>query len=120
MCEEGSASLRLLTYFAQGLPFLVWPPSELAKSYCQRAYSLDRTDKQLFMVWPRVEAALGDRLKARLLYERALDLYPLNTKLINVRKLSGAPSGMGIWGVLQEWGGPRTQAVVRKEVTVTA
>ncbi|KXZ54625.1 hypothetical protein GPECTOR_4g690 [Gonium pectorale] len=59
---------------------------ELAKDYCQRAYALDRTDKQLLLLWPQVEAGLGDRLKARLLFERAVDAHPLNTKILNVHR----------------------------------
>lgn len=59
--------------------------TELAKKYCQSAYRIDRYDKYLFLVWPRVEAALGDRVKARLLFERGLDAHPMNTKIMNVR-----------------------------------
>jgi Flp pilus assembly protein TadD len=38
---------------------------ELARTFCLRAYELDRTDKHLYMVWPKVMAALGEKDKAR-------------------------------------------------------
>ncbi len=42
--------------------------AELARDFCLRAYELSRTDKQLYVVWPRVMAALGEREKARVSY----------------------------------------------------
>lgn len=76
-------------------PFCARCRTELAKKYCQSAYRIDRYDKYLFLVWPRVEAALGDRVKARLLFERGLDAHPMNTKIMNVRTSLGQGSGAG-------------------------
>jgi hypothetical protein len=38
---------------------------ELARTFCLRAYELDRTDKHLYIVWPKVMASLGEKDKAR-------------------------------------------------------
>ncbi len=49
-----------------------------------RAYELDRLDKQLYLVWPRIEAAAGEPDRARVLYERGLEYHPNNTKIMNL------------------------------------
>jgi hypothetical protein len=39
--------------------------AELAKDFCLRAYEMHRSDKHLYLVWPRVMAALKECDKAR-------------------------------------------------------
>jgi hypothetical protein len=34
--------------------------AELAKAFCMKAYEMDRRDEELYLVWPRVEAAMGE------------------------------------------------------------
>lgn len=55
--------------------------AEFGRTFCLRAYELARTDKHLYIVWPRVMAALGEKDNARVLYERGLDFHPSNTKV---------------------------------------
>lgn len=56
---------------------------ELAKEFCLRAYEMHRSDKHLYLVWPRVMAALKENDKARVLFERGLEYHPRNTKIMN-------------------------------------
>lgn len=72
--------------------------TDAARQYCLRAYELDRADKGLYYVWPRVEAAAGDVDRARVLFERGLELHPMNTKIMNV----GSRRGDGWWGRLRD------------------
>ncbi len=77
----------------------------MAREHCARASTLDRTHPELLALWPRVEAARGDRVKARLLFERGLDARPTDTRLLNVScwapsGLSGLRAGRGKgWGL---------------------
>lgn len=54
---------------------------ELAKGFCARAYEMDRQDERLYSVWPKVEAALGQRDRARVLFERGLEYHPRSLSL---------------------------------------
>jgi hypothetical protein len=58
----------------------------MAKAFCAKTYKMDRANKHLYCVWPRVCSEMGDRIKARLLYERGLDHHPMNTKILMVGK----------------------------------
>ena len=55
---------------------------KLAKGFCARAYELDRQDERLYGVWPKVEAALGQRDRARVLFERGLEYHPHSLSLL--------------------------------------
>ena len=67
-------------------PFLPFPISELAKGFCTKAYEMNRRspDEDLFLVWPRVLAAMGEPGRAQTLLERALDVHPNSTKILAV------------------------------------
>lgn len=57
---------------------------EAAQQLFQRAYELDKRNKQLFSSWPQLEVELGNLERARGLFERGLALHPNNTKIMNV------------------------------------
>eukprot|EP00798_Chlamydomonas_sp_ICE-L_P013699 gene13699-19591_t len=58
--------------------------AELATAFCLRAYEMDRLDKHLYYVWPKVEAASGEPDRARVLFERGMEYHPMNTKIMNM------------------------------------
>ena len=43
---------------------------------------MNRMDEELFLVWPRVFAAMGEPGKAQTLFERALDYHPKSLRII--------------------------------------
>ncbi len=47
-----------------------------------RAYEMERRDEALYLVWPRVEAELGEPDRARVLFERALEYHPSSTRIM--------------------------------------
>ncbi len=56
--------------------------AELAKGFCTKAYEMDRKDEELFLVWPRVFAAMGEPGRAQTLFERALESHPKSIRLL--------------------------------------
>jgi hypothetical protein len=67
----------------------------MSKAFCGKAYEVERSDPALFLVWPRVEARLGHRRRARALYERALEMHPANAAIMHV---SGGARAGGVKG----------------------
>lgn len=55
-----------------------------ARALFLRAYQLNKADKQLYMQWPRMEGAVGNTERARLLFQYGLSLYPSNIKILNL------------------------------------
>jgi Tfp pilus assembly protein PilF len=77
---------------------IVWRAgdAEGARALFLRAYQLDRRsrrEKQLFIVWPALEAAEGHPERARALYQRGLAAHPNSSKLLNVYACFEARSG---------------------------
>ena len=58
------------------------PPPGLAKGFCGQAYEMERRDEELYLVWPRVLAAMGEAGRAQTLFERALEYHPSSTRLM--------------------------------------
>ncbi len=70
--------------------------AELAREFCLRAYELDRTNKQLYLVWPDVMAALGERDKARVSRPSALDAN--NARCASPRRRAAPPTSQPCFG----------------------
>ncbi|MEW5319300.1 MAG: hypothetical protein WDW38_010460 [Sanguina aurantia] len=56
---------------------------DMASAFCLQAYELDRTSPALYSVWPLVEVKKGEELRARLLFERALEYHPSDVALLS-------------------------------------
>ena len=85
---NGGLSVGLHIHITHASPSPLSPPllAELAKGFCTKAYEMNRRspDEDLFLVWPRVLAAMGEPGRAQTLLERALDVHPKSTKIMAV------------------------------------
>ena len=78
----GSQNFDHLNVFTLTPSLSLPPPTELAKGFCGQAYEMERRDEELYLVWPRVLAAMGEAGRAQTLFERALEYHPSSTRLM--------------------------------------